>query len=751
MSDKQFRVENGLYVSGTANVAGTLRVDGDLAVTGQFLTSITSNGDIIPVTASTLNLGNTTFRWGLFSTSINANGTITGTQNLSITGTSTLGANVAVDTNVLFVDTVNNRVGVNKVPTVAFDVSGAGAFSSTLGVTGVTTLSANLAVDTNVLFVDGVNNRVGVNKIPASNFDVSGAGAFSGDLDVTGNTSSANFLGNLNWSFIQSKPDPVVTVTLTGGVTGSSSATLSDLQSNTITIAATTNTTPLDTRYVLQSGGAYANAYTLSNTSNRFTGSYIFQDTRAVVDDPIDKYNRGINLDFKQANTVGNPPVTAGATYAHIISVMGYADQTGGFPVQISTGDGLAIRHAQSNTVWGPWRKFWHDGNDGASSGLDADTVDGLSPGNGSGAIAINNGTLNVNLNADLLDGQTGSYYNDLTNATGTLASARFSGTYSNALTFSNNSNSFTGSGVGLTALNASNLSTGTLPTGRLVGTYSSALTFSNNSNDFTGIFNAVASTTSTASLKVPHGSAPTTPENGDIWTTTAGLFSRINGATKTVAFTDGNVATATTLQTARNISLGGDASGSASFNGSTDITITATVTNSSTADTLTTARTIGISGGVTGTATSFNGSANITIPITAMDASSLSTGTIPVARVGSSTAYGVGEGSTVGGIEIGFRVVPRISTGGGTADTSARGKCYSATGGVTVPASTFAAGDAFSIFNNSASSITITQGSGLTMYGTAAATGNRTLAARGICTIWFESATVCKITGEVT
>jgi hypothetical protein len=57
----------------------------------------------------------------------------------------------------------------------------------------------------------------------------------------------------------------------------------------------------------------------------------------------------------------------------------------------------------------------------------------------------------------------------------------------------------------------------------------------------------------------------------------------------------------------------------------------------SSSAAVLTTARTIAISGGVTGTATSFNGGANITIPITAMDASSLSTGTVPDARISGS------------------------------------------------------------------------------------------------------------------
>ena len=56
-----------------------------------------------------------------------------------------------------------------------------------------------------------------------------------------------------------------------------------------------------------------------------------------------------------------------------------------------------------------------------------ASLLNGLSSGNASGNIPISNGTLNVNLNADLLDGQTGSYYLDLGNATGTLNDARLS------------------------------------------------------------------------------------------------------------------------------------------------------------------------------------------------------------------------------------------------------------------------------------------------------------------------------------
>lgn len=38
------------------------------------------------------------------------------------------------------------------------------------------------------------------------------------------------------------------------------------------------------------------------------------------------------------------------------------------------------------------------------------------------------------------------------------------------------------------------------------------------------------------ASVNLPHGTAPSSPANGDLWTTTAGLFARINGVSQTLA-----------------------------------------------------------------------------------------------------------------------------------------------------------------------------------------------------------------------
>jgi len=54
----------------------------------------------------------------------------------------------------------------------------------------------------------------------------------------------------------------------------------------------------------------------------------------------------------------------------------------------------------------------------------------------------------------------------------------------------------------------------------------------SNQAATFAGLVSTPAATTTTAGLRVPHGAAPTSPVNGDIWTTTAGLYVRINGVT---------------------------------------------------------------------------------------------------------------------------------------------------------------------------------------------------------------------------
>lgn len=91
--------------------------------------------------------------------------------------------------------------------------------------------------------------------------------------------------------------------------------------------------------------------------------------------------------------------------------------------------------------------------------------------------------------------------------------------------------------------------------------------------------------------------------------------------------------------------------------------------------------------------------------------------------------------------------------TSGYTLVAADAGKTISiTTGGVTIPNAVMAAGNIVSIYNNSGSSQTITQGSSFTLQWsgqTSSTTGNRTLALYGLCTIVFISSSNAVITGS--
>jgi hypothetical protein len=81
-----------------------------------------------------------------------------------------ISSNLAVDTNTLFVDSVNNKVGIG--------VTEPGA---TLEVTGNAYVSSNLEVGTAKLFVDTVNSRVGIGTVtPLTKMHLVGQGTGSG-------------------------------------------------------------------------------------------------------------------------------------------------------------------------------------------------------------------------------------------------------------------------------------------------------------------------------------------------------------------------------------------------------------------------------------------------------------------------------------------------------------------------------------------------------------------------------------------
>ena len=137
---------------------------------------------------------------------------------------------------------------------------------------------------------------------------------------------------------------------------------------------------------------------------------------------------------------------------------------------------------------------------------------------------------------------------------------------------------------------------------------------------------------------------------------------------------------------------------------------------------------------------------------LTSLNASNLSTGSIPSAITATTQAAKTSDttiATTAFVDRLRSLLTQSTAAGGGTLVIGDRGTLVAVTAGVTVPANVFAANDVVTIYNNSASNITITQGASLTLrqVGTAN-TGNRTLAQRGLVTVVFISATEAVISG---
>jgi hypothetical protein len=120
--------------------------------------------------------------------------------------------------------------------------------------------------------------------------------------------------------------------------------------------------------------------------------------------------------------------------------------------------------------------------------------------------------------------------------------------------------------------------------------------------------------------------------------------------------------------------------------------------------------------------------------------------------------SQGVLSACTVDGTNlVGYKAIPQSGSAKTTSYTLATGDVgefieVGASGSIVVPNSTFAAGDAVVIFNNTSGAITLTM-SITTAYigGTDADVASISLATRGICNVFFISSTVCVVTGNVT
>jgi hypothetical protein len=101
--------------------------------------------------------------------------------------------------------------------------------------------------------------------------------------------------------------------------------------------------------------------------------------------------------------------------------------------------------------------------------------------------------------------------------------------------------------------------------------------------------------------------------------------------------------------------------------------------------------------------------------------------------------------------VTLGYLNIPLSTNATGTLVATDVGKFLSLSAGVIVPASIFAAGDVISLYNNSASTKTITCSAVTTkIAGSDTTVTSATLAIRGVATVLFIDATNCVLTGNV-
>lgn len=249
-------------------------------------------------------------------------------------------------------------------------------------------------------------------------------------------------------------------------------------------------------------------------------------------------------------------------------------------------------------------------------------------------------------------------------------------------------------------------------------------------------------------------------------WSSAANKWQKWNGITwgdmaSTYAI---NVATADKLSTARAIALSGDGTGTQNFDGSAGISIALTLaTVNSNVGSFGSANaiptfTVNAKGLMTAAGTAAltastsiqkgNGSGGLTAAsasdiVTAIGTTAVTNATNATNATTAASCSGNAATATMA------KTVPASSTSG-TAVASDAGKSIKLSAGITIANATHAADDIITLYNNTAGALTITQGASFTLRQAGTAnTGNRTLAQRGIATIWFISSSEAVISGS--
>jgi hypothetical protein len=276
-----------------ANVTGTFGVSSSAAIEGTF--GVAGNSTLsgtLDVTGAT-NLNNTT------------QSTSTSTGALVVDGGAGIAKDVFIGGDIYGADTLTltnlATVGsANVIGTDGLNVEYDAVVRGDLEVYGNTNIQGNFnLIDIEITNLD-IGNTLSMNT--DSGVDTNFPPTANNTYDLGSSTKiwrtlyANNVVANVAWSSITSKPDPVVTVTLTGPVQGSGSATLTDLTSGTVSFATTiaSNSVDLTTHTTGNYVAAVAagSGLSLSGTAGEgWTATLSHSDTSSVANVAINNSN----------------------------------------------------------------------------------------------------------------------------------------------------------------------------------------------------------------------------------------------------------------------------------------------------------------------------------------------------------------------------------------------------------------------------------------------------------------------------
>ncbi len=325
-------LSNTIAVTGNATFSNTLTVSGNVQFNSTGLHTIAGN---VNFDSGTLFVDSINNRVGFNNSSPDATISITGTANISssmwvggntslatglVTATTNatsnvvavVGANVNIDAGTLFVDQVNNRVGVNNTSpdaslavTGTANVSGPSRFANTVTVIGNTTLS-------NTLSVAGAANLQSSANVGAT-LGVTGATTLANTLAVTGNTTLSNTLSVAGAANVLS----------TFGMTGAANALSTFGVTGLTTLSGNVNTTTANASVAINVGANVnltTSTITVGNSSVNtvISSTLIDTDGRLVV---LGNTNLSNTLTVTGNTTLSNTLSVAGA--ANVLSTFG--------------------------------------------------------------------------------------------------------------------------------------------------------------------------------------------------------------------------------------------------------------------------------------------------------------------------------------------------------------------------------------------------------------------------------------------